>query len=74
MNGTYITVGDLTAAYSFRKSKFVKRAKLSNVELRAQASNIYTVAMNRQNYSVATRSYEKSYLTPTYTMALHVNF
>ncbi|SDJ00543.1 TonB-linked outer membrane protein, SusC/RagA family [Pedobacter sp. ok626] len=74
MNGTYITVGDLTAAYSFRKSKFVKRAKLSNVELRAQASNVYTVAMNKQNYSAATRSYEKSYLTPTYTMALHVNF
>ncbi|MCD0490070.1 SusC/RagA family TonB-linked outer membrane protein [Pedobacter sp. MC2016-14] len=74
VNGTYITVGDLTAAYSFRKSRFVKRAKLSNVELRAQASNIYTVAMNKYNYSVATRSYEKSYLTPTYTMALHVNF
>lgn len=74
VDGTYFTLGDLTVAYSFRKSEFVKKAKLSNLELRAQASNIYTFALNKHNYSVATRGYEKSYLTPTYSAALVVNF
>lgn len=74
LNGTYITLGDLTAAYSLRGSSLLKKAGLSNLEIRAQASNLYTVAMNKENYSVATRSYEKSYLTPTYTIALNVNF
>lgn len=74
VDGSYFTLGDLTLSYSFRKSNWVKKAKLSNFELRAQASNIYTFALNKQNYSVATRSYEKSYLTPTYSAALVVNF
>lgn len=74
INGSYITLGDLTAAYSFRNSSFVKKAKLSNLEIRLQASRLYTVAMNKYNHSVATGSFEKTYLTPSYTMALHVNF
>lgn len=74
VNGSYITLGDLTVAYSFRNSAFIKKARLSNLEIRAQASRIYTIAMNKYNYSVATGSFEKSYLTPSYTMALHVNF
>jgi TonB-linked SusC/RagA family outer membrane protein len=74
LNGSYITLGDLTAAYSLRGTQLLKKAGLSNLEIRAQASNLYTVAMNKENYSAATRSYEKSYLTPTYTMALNVNF
>lgn len=74
VDGTYFTLGDVTIAYSFRKSNFVKKARLSNLELRAQASNIYTFALNKHNYSVATRSFEKSYLTPTYSAALVVNF
>ncbi|MNK15554.1 TonB-dependent Receptor Plug Domain protein [compost metagenome] len=74
VDGTYFTLGDLTVAYSFRRANFVKKAKLSNFELRAQASNLYTFALNKHNYSVATKSFEKSYLTPTYTAALIVNF
>ncbi|WAC41625.1 hypothetical protein [Pedobacter sp. SL55] len=74
VDGTYFTLGDLTVAYSFRKANFVKKAKLSNFELRAQGSNLYTFALNKHNYSVATKSFEKSYLTPTYTAALVVNF
>jgi TonB-linked SusC/RagA family outer membrane protein len=74
VNGAYLTLGDLTAAYSFRGSQFLKRMKLSNLEVRAQASNIYTVAFNDYNYSVATGSYAKPYMTPTYTASLSVNF
>jgi TonB-linked SusC/RagA family outer membrane protein len=74
VNGAYITVGDLTAAYSFRNSKLVQRAGLSNVEIKLQASNVYTVAFNKYNYSLATGSYAKSYLTPTYSAALSINF
>lgn len=74
VDATYFTLGDLTIAYSFRKANFVKKAKLSNFELRAQGSNLYTFALNKYNYSVATKSFEKSYLTPTYTAALIVNF
>ncbi|MFD2582428.1 SusC/RagA family TonB-linked outer membrane protein [Pedobacter vanadiisoli] len=74
VDGTYFTLGDVTLAYSFRNSGFVKKAGLGNVELRVQGSNLYTFALNKYNYSLATGSYEKSYLTPTYTMALQVNF
>ncbi|WP_256004847.1 SusC/RagA family TonB-linked outer membrane protein [Pedobacter deserti] len=74
VNGAYITIGDITAAYSFRHSKLVQRAGLSNVELRLQASNVYTKAFNKYNYSLATGSYAKSYLTPTYSAALSINF
>lgn len=74
VNGAYLTVGDLTAAYSFRNSKLVQRAGLSNVEIKLQASNVYTVAFNKYNYSLATGSYAKSYLTPTYSAALSINF
>lgn len=73
-NGAYLTIGDLTASYSFRNMQFVKELKLKNVEIKLQASNLYTVGFNRYNYSKATRSYEKAYLTPTYTMALNVSF
>ncbi len=74
VNGAYLTLGDLTAAYSFRDSKWVKRTGISNLEVRAQASNLFTVGFNDYNYSVATGSYAKSYLTPTYTIGLYVNF
>ncbi|WP_285008812.1 SusC/RagA family TonB-linked outer membrane protein [Pedobacter faecalis] len=74
VNGSYLTLGDLTAAYSFRGSAFLKRVKLSNLEIRAQASNVFTVGFNDYNYSVATGSYAKSYMTPTYTGSLLVNF
>lgn len=74
VDGSYFTLGDLTVAYSFRNSKFLKKTKLSNVEVRAQGSKLYTVALNKYNYSVATGNYVKSYMTPTYTMSLNVNF
>jgi len=74
VNGTYFTLGDLTAAYSFRGSRFVRKLKITNLEVRAQASNLFTVALNDYNYSVATGSFAKPYMTPVYTAALSVNF
>jgi TonB-linked SusC/RagA family outer membrane protein len=74
VNGAYFTVGDLTAAYSFRGSRFLVKTGISNLEVKVQASNIYTVALNKYNYSMATGSYAKPYITPTYTAALSVNF
>ncbi len=74
VSGAYFTLADLTASYSFRNSKLVEKIGLSNLELRMQASNLFTVGLNKFNYSVATGSYAKSYLTPTYTVGLYVNF
>lgn len=74
VNGAYLTIGDITAAYSFRNSRLVKAAKINSFEIRVQASNIYTVAFNKYNYSMATSSYAKSYITPTYTVGLYINF
>lgn len=74
VNGSYITLGDLTAAYSLRGTRLLKRTGLNNVEIKVQASNICTIGFNKYNYSLATGSFAKSYLTPTYTAALSVNF
>ncbi len=74
VNGAYLTLGDLTASYSFRDSKWVKKAGMSNLEVRLQGHNLYTVGFNKYNYSIATGSYAKSYLTPTYTIGFYVNF
>jgi hypothetical protein len=74
VKGDYFTLGDITAAYSFRKAKFLKRWGIPGLEIRAQASNVYTLALNRYYYSVATGSFEKSYLTPTYSASLFINF
>ncbi len=74
VNGSYFTLGDLTASYSFRDSKWLKKTGISNLEVRLQAHNLFTVGLNDYNYSVATGSYDKSYLTPTYTVGLYVNF
>ncbi len=74
VNGAYLTLGDLTASYSFRDSQLVKKIGISNLEVRAQASNLFTIGFNDYNYSIATGSYAKSYLTPTYTIGLYVNF
>ncbi|WP_158643923.1 SusC/RagA family TonB-linked outer membrane protein [Pseudobacter ginsenosidimutans] len=73
VNSAYLTLGDLTASYTFKNSRFLKKQGI-NLEVRAQASNLYTVAFNKYDYSIATGSYEKTYMTPTYTMALNVNF
>ncbi|MDD4639302.1 MAG: SusC/RagA family TonB-linked outer membrane protein, partial [Bacteroidales bacterium] len=37
VNGAYFTLGDLTASYSFRNNKLVKKAKISNLEIKLQA-------------------------------------
>ncbi len=74
VDGAYFTLGDLTASYSFRDSKWLKKTGISNLELRLQGHNLYTVGLNKYNYSKATGSYAKSYLTPTYTVGLYVNF
>ena len=73
VNGDYITIGDITASYSFRDSKLVKKLGIGSFDVRLQASNLYTVAFNKYNYSKATGSYDKSYVTPTYTIALNIN-
>lgn len=74
VNGDYITLADLTFSYSFDDYRFVKRAGFTHFEVKAQASNIFTVGLNDYNYSRATGSYDKRYLTPTYTLALFTNF
>jgi len=73
-NGAYLTLGDLTVSYSFKKSEWLKKTPLSNIEVRLQASNIYSIGFNRYNYSVATRDYAKKYLTPTYTFNINLSF
>ncbi|WP_232282904.1 SusC/RagA family TonB-linked outer membrane protein [Pedobacter sp. BAL39] len=74
VNGDYITLADLTVSYSFDKSNFIKKAGFSHFELKAQASNLLTVGMNKYNFSMATGGYQKSYLTPTYTIGLFTTF
>ncbi|MCX2681971.1 SusC/RagA family TonB-linked outer membrane protein [Galbibacter sp. EGI 63066] len=73
VNGAYLTLADLTCAYSLR-NQGIDKMGLSDLELRFQASNIYTVGFNDYNFSPATGSFEKSYLTPTYTLAVTVSF
>jgi TonB-linked SusC/RagA family outer membrane protein len=74
VNGDYITLGDLTVSYSLDDLAFIKKAGISHLEVKAQASNVVTIGLNKYNYSMATRSYEKGYLTPTYTLAIFTNF
>lgn len=73
VNGDYLTLGDITASYSFDKSLFLKKIGFSHFEVKLQASNVLTVGLNKYNYSLATGSYAKSYLTPTYTVGLFTN-
>ena len=74
MNGAYLTLGDVTVSYNFRDFETMKKAGFSNFEVKLQASNLYTVGFNRDNYSLATGSYLKKYITPTYTLGLFTNF
>ena len=74
VHGDYLTLGDVTVSYRFNNLNFIKKAGFKNFELKAQASNLYTVGFNRYNFSMGTRSYAKSYVTPTYTLGLFTNF
>ncbi|MOA35909.1 hypothetical protein D3C78_1574000 [compost metagenome] len=73
VNGDYFTLGDVTLSYSLRKSGFLKKLGFSGFELKAQASNLLTIGLNRENFSMATRNFEKSYVTPTYTFGIFTN-
>jgi TonB-linked SusC/RagA family outer membrane protein len=73
VNGAYLTIGDVTFAYRLN-TKAIKKIGMSDVEFKLQASNIYTVGFNKYDYSLATGSYAKSYLTPTYSFAVNINF
>ncbi len=74
VNGDYITLADLTLSYRIDHLPVIKRAGFSNFEIKGQASNIWTVGFNKYNYSMATGSYQKPYLTPTYTLGVFTNF
>ncbi|QPH39715.1 SusC/RagA family TonB-linked outer membrane protein [Pedobacter endophyticus] len=74
VNGDYLTLADLTISYSMDKSNFIKKIGLSHFELKGQVSNIMTIGLNKENFSMATRSYQKPFLTPTYTLGLFTNF
>ena len=74
MSGAYLTIGDITVSYNLRDLPVMKRTGFTSFEVKAQASNVYTKAFNRKNYSIATGSYLKTYMTPTYTIGLFTNF
>ncbi len=74
VNGDYISLSDVTVSYSLDRTPFIKKAGLSHCEVKLQATNVWTVGLNKYNYSMATGSYAKSYLTPTYTIAIFTNF
>ncbi|WP_162623219.1 SusC/RagA family TonB-linked outer membrane protein [Confluentibacter sediminis] len=74
VDGTYFTIGDITASYSLRESQALKNIGIANLEFQFQASNVYTFALNDKNYSKAMGSYEKNYITPTYIFAVNISF
>jgi TonB-linked SusC/RagA family outer membrane protein len=74
VNGDYITLADVTVSYNLGRQPIFQKAGFSNFEIKLQASNLYTIGLNEYNYSKATGSYDKPYITPTYTIALFTNF
>jgi len=74
VNGDYITLGNLTLSYSLDNTFFVKKLGLAHFEVRCQGTNLWTVGFNKYNYSASMGSFQKSYITPTYTMGIYTNF
>jgi TonB-linked SusC/RagA family outer membrane protein len=74
VNGDYLTLGDLTLSYSLDRTKFIRNTGFTHFEVKMQTSNIWTVGLNKYNYSMATGTYAKKYLTPTYTFGIFTNF
>lgn len=74
VNGDYITLADVTVSYSLDKLKIMKNLGFRNFEIKAQGSNLYSVGLNKYNISMASGSYAKSYVTPTYTIGIFTNF
>lgn len=73
VNGDYITLGDLTLSYSLDHTKFIKKSGFSHFEIKAQGSNLWSHGFNRYNYSAAMGAFQKSYVTPTYTLGIFTN-
>jgi TonB-linked SusC/RagA family outer membrane protein len=74
VNGDYITLSDLTFSYSLDDAKFVKKLGFTHFEIKCQGSNLWTVGFNKYNYSASMGSFQKSYITPTYTIGIFTNF
>lgn len=74
VNGDYLTLADVTVSYNLGRQPFFQKAGFTHFEIKLQASNLYTIGLNEYNYSKATGSYDKPYITPTYTIALFTNF
>ncbi|SFW84346.1 TonB-linked outer membrane protein, SusC/RagA family [Chitinophaga sancti] len=74
VNGGYITLSDLTLSYSLDNYAVIRNAGFTHFELKLQASNLWTKGLNDYNYSAATGTYQKSYITPTYTIGIFTNF
>ncbi|MCC8426877.1 SusC/RagA family TonB-linked outer membrane protein [Mucilaginibacter sp. UR6-11] len=73
VNGDYITLGDLTLSYSLN-SKVIKKLGFTHFEIKCQGSNLWTHGFNKSNYSASMGSFQKSYITPTYTLGIFTNF
>ncbi len=74
VNGAYITLSDLTLSYSLDNYAVIRQAGFTHFEVKLQASNLWTKGFNDYNYSAATGTYQKSYITPTYTVGIFTNF
>lgn len=74
VNGGYITLSDVTLSYSFDNYAVIRNAGFTHFEVKLQASNLWTKGFNDYNYSAATGTYQKSYITPTYTIGIFTNF
>ncbi|RBL89058.1 SusC/RagA family TonB-linked outer membrane protein [Chitinophaga flava] len=74
VNGAYLVLRDITVSYNFRNAAVIRRIGFTNFEVKAQASNLMTIGLNKYNYSMATGSYARRHLVPTFTIGLFTNF
>lgn len=73
VNGAYLLLRDVTVSYRFNNQIF-KQLGFKNFEVKAQGSNLFTKGFNKYNYSLATGSYVRRNLVPTFTLGLFTNF
>lgn len=73
VNGSYLLLRDVTLSYRFKNQVF-KQLGFKNFEVKAQGSNLFTKGFNKDNYSLATGSYIRRNLVPTFTLGLFTNF
>ncbi|MBC9932083.1 SusC/RagA family TonB-linked outer membrane protein [Chitinophaga qingshengii] len=74
VNGAYLVLRDVTVSYNFRNTPAIRRMGFTNFEVKLQASNIATIGFNKFNYSLATGSFARRHLVPTYTIGVFTNF